>query len=385
MPGLLCEIVGRQKDVEAMPGMLSHFELADGLVVECEFLATDMTWSLFCYDAKSRQAVFVELPGDIDLSETPFAYVTQFNMAKRVLLVSFDELEELARLAPCPDKIVMVYSIGRCGSTLVSNILSDVPNVWSISEPDPLTNLATGNWEAEKEQLSEEFDMADISSLVGAAIRLAYRPTKTVDHTTLVIKHRSQLLFFLSEMDQAARDAANVFLYREPIAWTDSFYRFAQKQGVPATASKEDDRRFLWNILSNSAPDSRLAEILGYAGFPERIEDMLAAAWIINMNCLDVAENLDMASEMFSYDQLNNEREASVARLLKACGLDAKHVDRAMVAYHEDSQKGTASSRSTSTVGLTDAQCLRVGELVRKCAPPSIQTLCSLPRSYGIP
>lgn len=152
MPGLLCEIVGRQKDVEAMPGMLSHFELADGLVVECEFLATDMTWSLFCYDAKSRQAVFVELPGDIDLSETPFAYVTQFNMAKRVLLVSFDELEELARLAPCPDKIVMVYSIGRCGSTLVSNILSYVPNVWSISEPDPLTNLATGNWEAEKEQ-----------------------------------------------------------------------------------------------------------------------------------------------------------------------------------------------------------------------------------------
>lgn len=373
MLGLLCEIVGRQKDVEAMPGMLSHFELADGIVVECEFLTTDMTWSLYCYDATSRQAVFVELPGDVDLSESPFAYVTQFDLARRVMLVPFDELKGLARLAPCPDKIVMVYSIGRCGSTLVSKIFAELPHFWSISEPDPLTNLAMGKADVQNQQLSEKFDPADVPGLAHAAIRLSYRPTKAIDHETLVIKHRSQLLFFLNEMDQAGGEAVNVFLYREPIAWTDSFYRFAQKQGISASASTEEDRRFLWNILSNSASDDQLAEILSYSGFPERIEDILGAAWIINMNCLDVAEKLDMGFEIFSYDQLNNEREASVARLLKACGLDAKHVDRAMAAYHEDSQKGTAAPRSTSTVGLTDAQSLRVGGFVCKSVPSSIQ------------
>ena len=162
MAGLLCDIISRQKEIEVMPGMLSHFEFSSGTPVESRIVATDRNWTIYCLDPETRQALFLEMPEGTNLGAAAFSYLTQFDLAKRAILVPFEELNHLAGLVRLPSNLVMVYSIGRCGSTLVSKIFAEVPNVWSISEPDPVTNLAVDR---------DKFDQGELGDLIRAGDR----------------------------------------------------------------------------------------------------------------------------------------------------------------------------------------------------------------------
>ena len=64
----------------------------------------------------------------------PFYFVTQYETAQRLIAVPYDTLHQLA--AECqidPSKIILVYSTGRCGSTLISRVFDQVPEVASFS------------------------------------------------------------------------------------------------------------------------------------------------------------------------------------------------------------------------------------------------------------
>src|SRR5437868_2823111 len=52
--------------------------------------------TLYCLDDDHRQAVFVESPPGLDLSQKPFYFLTQYQNAQRVLTTSYDVLHELA-------------------------------------------------------------------------------------------------------------------------------------------------------------------------------------------------------------------------------------------------------------------------------------------------
>lgn len=339
-----------------MPAALSHFNLSDGTLIDAEVVATDRNWTLYCYDPESRQALFLKLPDSTDLGSSAFSYITQYERAQKAMLVPFDELKHLAAIAPFPENLVMVYSIGRCGSTLVSKIFAEIPNVWSISEPDALTNLAFQR---------DLFRPEDIPDLIRAGIRLSFRPLAGQNIDTFIVKHRSQLLFFLKPMLQSLPQAKNLFLYRDADGWTQSIYAFAQKQGFEFDQIKKEQLRFLWNILSCDAPESEMLNILGTTKFPTDIEDILAATWIINMNQILQACDGTLSADAFSYSQLNLEREASVARLLSVSDLDPKYLKTAMAAYDEDSQKGTTAARGTPTVPLSGAKRARIVDLLR--------------------
>lgn len=356
MPGQLCEIISREKELEVMAGQLSHFVFGSATPVDSKIVATDRNWTIYCLDPETRQALFLEMPEGTDLGASPFSYMTQFDLAQRAMLVPFDELTHLGDLAPFPPNLVMVYSIGRCGSTLVSKIFAGVENVWSISEPDPVTNLAMNR---------DKYEADEIGYLIRASIRLSYRPLPGQEIDTFVVKHRSQLLFFLDPMFEALPEAKNIFLYRDADGWTRSVNQFSQRLRMDAATRTDEDLRRIWNILSCNASETELTRILNVDDFPAGFEDVLAACWIINMERILAATNGN-ADTAFSYTQLNLEREPSVARLLAACDLGAGHLANAMTAYAEDSQKGTSATRDVPIVPLSDAQRARIGELIGK-------------------
>lgn len=354
MPALICDILSRSKEHEAAPTAFDDFSLSKGMPTDPGFIATDQRWSPYCIDAESQRALFVELPKDIDLGQSAFAYVTQFQSARRAVSVGFDDLAALAETAPRPNTTVMVYSIGRCGSTLVSKIFSKLPKVWSVSEPDILTNLASQ---------SDMLTPSEFRRLVQCALRLSYRPPDLHDADVFVVKPRSMQVFEYENMFSATPDAKNMFLIRDAASWTASCYQFAQKQGLPAKDLPQDMLEMLWNMMSNNTPRENLFKLLQTDTFPSQLEDVLAACWIVTIEKCTQAAALAGRDNIFTYDSVNNDRETTVRRILALCGFGPEHLSKAMTAYDTHSQAGTASTSNRPAESLTLRQTARINEL----------------------
>jgi hypothetical protein len=110
--------------------------------IELSRVLDDPTLSLYCIDPVGRTALFVRTPPQLDLSSAPFLYQAQYTQATEAVSVPFGQLHDLATRAPIPsERLVLVQSTGRCGSTLVSQALAAAEGVVSLSEPDVYLQL----------------------------------------------------------------------------------------------------------------------------------------------------------------------------------------------------------------------------------------------------
>lgn len=354
MPALLHEIFSRSKKHEAAGAAFDDFSLSNGKPVNSDFIATDRTWSPYCFDVESRKALFVELENDIDLGQSAFSYLTQFQSARRAISVGFDDLPALAAAAPAPKNTVMVYSIGRCGSTLVSKIFSKLPKVWSISEPDTLTNVLRS---------SDKLTEAEFRQFSQIALRLSYRPLDPAQAETYVVKPRSMQVFEFENMFQALPDAKNIFLVRDAVGWTTSSYKFAQKQKIPVQDPPPEFLEMIWDMLTKGTSRQTLLALLKTDEFPTKLEDVLASCWIVKTGkCIEAAQAAGR-DNVFTYDKLNNDRENTVRRILELSGFDPEHVAEAMTAYDTHSQAGTASTSTTPAKTLNPGQVARIKDI----------------------
>ena len=142
MTALLHDILARKKDFWADVSKIDDFTLEPGSTVAHETVLRAPEWSLYCLDLEQDKALFVELPKGTDLAEAAFVYNAQFDTALRAVTMPLDTMIAMAHHVPDTTKLALLFSTGRCGSTLASRILARLPNVWSLSEPDYFTNLA---------------------------------------------------------------------------------------------------------------------------------------------------------------------------------------------------------------------------------------------------
>ena len=88
------------------------------------------TVSLYCLDHANQRALFVDTPPEVDLLQAPFYFIAQYQAAQRLIAVPYATLHALAREVELdPQRIILFYSTGRCGSTLFSHVLNQTPNV----------------------------------------------------------------------------------------------------------------------------------------------------------------------------------------------------------------------------------------------------------------
>src|SRR6185503_4627513 len=153
--------------------------LHEGESVPPEVVLTDPDISLYCLDDENRQALFVQTPAGVDLLRAPFYYLAQYQHAQRLIAVPYDTLHRLADELAEPGNLVLIYSVGRCGSTLISQALKAVDGLLSYSEPDVYTQIAMlrhRNRSRDEEYLR----------LIGSCTRILRR-----DASTMVLKFRA--------------------------------------------------------------------------------------------------------------------------------------------------------------------------------------------------
>jgi len=75
-------------------------------------------------------------------SAGPFVFANQYFLADRLVIVTLDTLHQMADCAGDPTvPVTILDNMGRCGSTMVCKVLSQIPGLRVMSEPWALLNL----------------------------------------------------------------------------------------------------------------------------------------------------------------------------------------------------------------------------------------------------
>ncbi|MBC7676739.1 MAG: hypothetical protein H7173_11925 [Rhodoferax sp.] len=79
--------------------------------------------------------MFLDIGAAQDLSAAPFSYHLQYATARRILCLPFAGFIDLVLQIKLPARLVHLFNIGHCGSTLLHHVFNKAIGVWCLSEP----------------------------------------------------------------------------------------------------------------------------------------------------------------------------------------------------------------------------------------------------------
>ncbi len=323
------------------------FHYFDEKEVSADVVIDDPRVTLYCLDARRQEAVFVEAKTSVALHDDPFFYQAQYRHAQGAVVMPLSAWHAAATAKGDRfERAVMIHSVGRCGSTLLSKMFGQLPQCLSLSEPDVYTQLLTDGCE------STAFE-----PLLRSATRHYYQPPAGARPTHLVLKFRSFCIELAAAMQRATPTSIPIFLYRDVQRVVASGMRVFRYAGAPLWRL---DRLHAWRIArpllagvlwSNRGVGERLFPAMkrftswelsrmGAAG-------LLAIAWVSAMERWAELKRDGMDILAIRYDDLTGpSREATIAGLLDHCHLPASAMDLMIQAQGDDSQAESPVARA---------------------------------------
>ena len=307
----------------------------------------DPAYTLYSLDARENEVVFVRTRDDVDLAAAPFYYHAQYRHARGALVTSLPSMIEAARdRGDRFEHAVFIYHCSRAGSTLLSRMFGRLDECFSLSEPDVYTRL-----------LSDGVDNPVLETLLEAATRLYFHPSRELNPTHLVVKLRSfcvQLapaihralpssipLFLYRPVEEVVASGMRVFRYRgSTMWWCDRLH--AARITRPLLAAVLATRRGIGERLLPAAARFSNAELAGMGA-----AGLLAIAWVSAMECCATVAGAGMDIRPIRYrDLIGPDRLTTMGSLLEHCGLPAAAAGTMAVALARDSQAGSIVART---------------------------------------
>ena len=288
---------------------------------------------LYCLDPQNQQAVFVETPDVGDILAAPFYYISQYENATQVLKISYETLERLADQVVFDDKrMILIYSMGRCGTTVTSSAFSQAQDVVSLSEPDIFTQLV------QMRDFSNTND-SEINKLVKPCLLLTCKDQGNGFQPFWVIKFRSFVLEIADMIYAHFPQAKSLFLYRHVDPWGKSFARLF---GGNTTPTQEQLIGFwMWSKMVikkmdryNLASSDEISPGL-----------MISLMWLNYMDrCL---ERLDAGQQILPvrYEDLKANPVLVIENIFDYCGVHVTDTNKLLDVLNKDSQAETPISR----------------------------------------
>ena len=212
----------------------------------------------YAYDLEGRTLLLTLHAGLGGVLSHPFLYGGQREMTRVVARIGFSDLPAALGPMATDARPVLVFSVGRTGSTLFKQLIGCV-TPRSISEPDAITQLG--------DQVAAVPE-ADRRALVYYAMAplLDLRLPGGADGRC-VIKLRSQVNGLAAEVAQAFPAAKYVFMLRERHAWARSTFRaFGMKPAYAANRLAQALRAL--RLLQTSGVDLSLIPYEGLVADP---------------------------------------------------------------------------------------------------------------------
>ena len=324
---------------------VQDFGLEQTGTVEAVDLLKNPRISLCTLDDTKRVAVFAELPEPIDPALQPFFHHAQYEHAIRLFMLDYESFQTLAaEVTLRPNKLVFVHNIGRCGSTLIHNLLNRVDGARSLSEPDAISIIQSA-------RAGDTTRDAELTDLLRSCVRMLFKP-HSASASALdvgVIKLRSQCLDILELFYQAFPQATHLFFYRSAHGWITSLQsrrvRFGHTEDFSLSSATDWFERHYNHAIDFTD--------FGLTSLPDSLTSVqqLAIAWLIMMDQYLRCRQPDREIPAVRYEELNGSRHAVVSALLSHLGLPLDGVREALAAFDQDSQVGTRMARADAKTG----------------------------------
>lgn len=133
----------------------------------------------------------------------------QFQHARLLVALSFDEVEQILPALPAPSPLIIIANPARSGSTLLQHMLNQVKGVVSLGEPNPAWYL----------RQFRDFDSGNIAEteiekLLDWSIQLLTAPWPG---QTVVFKLRESEMPMLQQLHRLRPDARTLMIYRDAL------------------------------------------------------------------------------------------------------------------------------------------------------------------------
>jgi len=357
----------KQRQLTGFHASLTDFTLTPGEAVSADVVCADPALSLYCLDQATQQAIFVELPPEVDLARAPLFYLTQYQLARRLLAMPFNTFRQLARELPAVEHLILIYMTGRSGSTLLSHLLNTVDSVRSFSEPDVATHFVhlrrAGG-------LSE----TELRELLDSTVRFLLKSTPFKAPSILALKLRSEGTQLMELFQASFPQARNLFSYRGAFGFVRSFYRILTRDRPPAPAPVD---RFVARFRQFSTYDATpLLACLDPGTTALSTLQFLTVWWMASMEWYMAQQARGIPSLAIRYDDLNGRREQVVSAVFQYCGLPTAAVSQALRAFAQDAHSGTPLARDIPDQGnqlhLSEEQRQEILRILKR--HPMIQT-----------
>ena len=294
-------------------------------------------------------AVFVETPEGKDIHRSdvhPFLYMAQFEKCQRVITIPIQFFHRLAgEIGDPSSQVILLSNTGRCGSTIVGQIIESVPGTLLMSEPDALTNLAY--MRVARVLTNDEQD-----KLLSSVIRVICKPH---DPSTvrICIKPRFAAMIQMESLFRLFPDMKQMFLYRNSLETMSSFLKFsAIRPSQKIFRFCADTDRIAAVFTSPRALNIQVLGIVHENQFkdPKAMDtyEMVATFWASAVCLAKRLKSSNNSLLLLKYEDLIDDQNKFCSDLFKAVDIDISEVNGALSALEKDSQEGTTMAERSS-------------------------------------
>ena len=323
------EILNKPARPTHLPVGLNDFQFCEQGTVNPSFIINNPAVSLYSLDDASRQAIFVELPDEICLTESAYVYETQFQHAIRLYAVPYDTFNLLAEQLPYVKQPVFIHATGLCGSRLLHKVLTRSQAVVGLSQTDVFSVL-----NRIRQQAPQNRDL-ELRRLAKSSMRFLFKNEHGPGIQVHLIKCRGQVMQSMDLLQSAFPQARNLFLYREALGYVNSGMRIFLEQ-LPHHAGFK-----AWQQYYNNVWGADLTHMEAYLDQPDAPLDKvsrLTLDWMTAMEGYVAQAEKGIPAHMLSYRRLIMDRTEALAEIFSYCGLPKDHMADALLAYDPDSR-----------------------------------------------
>lgn len=359
---------------------LADFVTEDGADISAEYVLKRPEVSLYCLDHPNRRFIFTECDPDIDLTAAPFLFQAQFLNARRLIAVPYEEMEALLAERPYGEnQLILLYSVGRCGSTLMSQLFNQLDNVVSLAEPDVFTDLL-------RLRTDDGQNDDEIAALLKLSVLLLMKPTPQKEPEKYVIKFRSYGIELADLIAEQFPDAHTLFMYRNAEDWarstTRAFQKMISEKGAMGSASQKrwaqrserlsgmsrsifGDRTPMpvqkivnrmegrAGVLSQRAVNQRAIFFPALKRFERQLQagelsriEYITLEWVSGMLRFLACQEAGMEMLPFRYEEVIARPHQLLSDIFLYCNLPETAVTQVLPIFEKDSQSGSEVART---------------------------------------
>lgn len=361
----ILHIQSKNRTPASLIANLQDFSYEIGEAIDPKTILENPYVTLYCLDFEKQQAIFVETPSDIDIYEAPFLYQAQYEYAQHLIAVPYEELHQLtANIRDSIGRIAMIYSVGRCGSTLLSKVFSQVDTVLSLSEPDVFSQIVgIRNPDGSNDDA--------LAELLKSCIYLLCKPTSKGKPSFCAIKLRSFGIEVADLIYRVLPDAKLIFMYRNAEDVVKSSIRTFVHFSAMLSMIEQ-------NIQVYNQFIPLLKEYASYIDFTDsNATDFYTTMWLSVMHRYLLLCQRGIPTCAIRYEDLVADPQEIVTGIFNYCNLPISEVSHACKVLEKDSQSG--SNFSQENVRKNDNKLTDILEIRQKIAQlllkhPQIQT-----------